>query len=164
MVTDFEKSVMQVIRAYSSAVYERDIEAFISLYDPNVRIYDAWDIWEYRAPRNGGADRSLANISRHRELTVTFDDVQTSGSLAFAVVSAMVTYERVSAQGEQLGAIQNRITWVLRASSRLLQIIHEHTSVPVDLQKMKPFLRRESLPLDSVLSVRAAPPQQRRKQ
>lgn len=73
---------------------------------------------------------------------VSFDDVQVSGSPDFEVVHAFVTYAGLSAQGEQLRAMQNRITWVLKTSGHVLRIIHEHTSAPVGFDDMKAILQR----------------------
>ncbi|MBC7603322.1 MAG: DUF4440 domain-containing protein, partial [Ramlibacter sp.] len=38
---DIDKSIDRVIETYKAAVYAKDIGAFIRLYDPKVRIFDA---------------------------------------------------------------------------------------------------------------------------
>jgi ketosteroid isomerase-like protein len=78
------------------------------------------------------------------KVKVTFDEVQVIGSSDFAVVSAIVTYAGQSAQGEQLRAMQNRISWALKTSAHVLRIIHEHTSAPVGFEDMKAILQREN--------------------
>ena len=52
----------------------------------------------------------------------------------------------VSAQGEPLRPMQNRLSWALKTSGHVLRIIHEHTSAPVGFDDAKAILRRESGP------------------
>jgi hypothetical protein len=68
--------------------------------------------------------------------------VQSSLGRELASVSAIVTYASLSAQGEPLRAMQNRITWVLRTSGHVLRIIHEHTSAPIGFNDSKAILQR----------------------
>ena len=60
-----------------------------------------------------------------------------------AAVSAIVTYAALSAQGEPLRAMENRLTWVLRTTGHVLRVVHEHTSVPISFDEAKPILQRE---------------------
>jgi hypothetical protein len=73
---------------------------------------------------------------------VTFDEVQTSVGREFSIVSAIVTYAAVSAEGDPLRAMQNRLTWGLRTSGHVPRIIHEHTSAPVAFDDAKAILQR----------------------
>ena len=65
---------------------------------------------------------------------------------ALALVSATVTYAGVSAQGEQVRTMQNRLTWALKTSGHVLRIIHEHTSAPAGFEDGKAILQRPSRP------------------
>ncbi|WP_262177306.1 hypothetical protein [Saccharococcus sp. Marseille-Q5394] len=38
--------VQDVLENYRSAVYEKDVEKFLSLYASEVHIYDCWGKWE----------------------------------------------------------------------------------------------------------------------
>jgi ketosteroid isomerase-like protein len=140
---DLDKSTVRVLETYKAAVLAKDVEAFMQLYDPNVRIFDAWGIWSYE----GAASWQMAVEAWFTSLgaekvKVSFDEVQVSGSPAFEVVSAVVTYEGLSAQGEPLRAMQNRLTWALKISGHVLRIVHEHTSAPVGFEDMKAILQR----------------------
>ncbi|WP_418315601.1 YybH family protein [Piscinibacter sakaiensis] len=140
---DIDKSIDRVLEIYKSAVHAKDITRFMQLYDPKVRIFDTWGIWSYE-----GADAwQLAVEAWFTSLgtdtcKVSFDDVQSSGTSDLAVVSAIVTYAGVSAQGEPRGSMQNRISWALKTSGHVLRIIHEHTSAPVGFEDMKAILQR----------------------
>jgi hypothetical protein len=54
-VIAIEPSVVEVLEQYKSAVYAKDAEALIRLYDTGVRVFDAWGIWSYdtREPSHG---------------------------------------------------------------------------------------------------------------
>jgi hypothetical protein len=74
---------------------------------------------------------------------VTFDEVQTWMGKDVSSVSAIVTYAGFSAEGEQLRAMQNRITWVLRTIGHVPRIVHEHTSAPLGFNDSKAILARD---------------------
>jgi len=107
-------------------------------------VFDAWGVWSYE----GAAAWQLAvegwftSLGTER-VKVSFDDVQTWGGRELAMVSAIVTYAGVSAQGEPLRSMQNRITWVLRMTGHNLRIMHEHTSAPIDFDESKAILQRK---------------------
>ena len=142
-MSDFDKSIDRVLEIYKSAVYAKDVGAFMRLYDPKVRIFDAWGIWSYdgAAAWQMAAEAWFTSLGTEK-VKVSFDEVHTSGSSDFAVVSAIVTYAGLSAQGEQLRAMQNRLSWALKTSGHVLRIIHEHTSAPVGFEDMKAILQR----------------------
>jgi ketosteroid isomerase-like protein len=142
-VSDAEKSIARMLSSYESAVFSKDVEAFMQLYDPGVRVFDAWGVWSYEgAPAWQRAVEGWFTSLGTERVKVTFEEVQTSGGREAAMVSAIVTYAGVSAQGERLRAMQNRITWVLRAAGHHLRIIHEHTSAPIDFNESKAILER----------------------
>jgi ketosteroid isomerase-like protein len=138
-----DKSIDRVIETYKSSVYAKDVGAFMRLYDPKVRIFDTWGIWSYEGAEAWQlAVESWFTSLGTEKVKVDFEEIQASGSADFAIVSAIVTYAGLSAQGEQLRAMQNRISWGLRTSGHVLRIIHEHTSAPVGFEDMKAILQR----------------------
>ena len=46
-MSDIDKSIARVLDAYQKAVLGRDVDAFMRLYDPKVRVFDTWGVWEY---------------------------------------------------------------------------------------------------------------------
>ena len=144
-MSDTEKSIARVLESYKSAVYAKDVGAFMSLYDPSVRVFDTWGVWSYEGAESWriAVEGWFASLGTER-VKVTFAEVNTSSGREFAVVSAIVTYAGVSAQGEQLSAIQNRLSWALRTSGHVPRIIHEHTSAPVGFEDSKAILERSS--------------------
>jgi hypothetical protein len=69
-------------------------------------------------------------------------DVRTLGDVGLLLVSAVVGYTAVSASGEPLRTMHNRLSWGLRTKGHGLRIVHEHTSAPVGFEDMKAILQR----------------------
>jgi ketosteroid isomerase-like protein len=144
-MNDMEKPIANVLKSYASAVLSKDVKTFMHLYDLNVRVFDAWGVWLY----DGAAAWQVAVEGWFTSLgtesvKVTFADVRSLGGPDLAMVSAIVTYAGVSADGQPLRAMQNRITWVLRTSGHNLRIVHEHTSAPIDFDESKAILKRDA--------------------
>jgi ketosteroid isomerase-like protein len=144
-VNDPEKQVLRALDNYKSAVLAKNAETFMHLYDPKVRVFDTWGIWSYE----GAAAWRIAvegwfTSLRNETVRVTFEDVKIISEPSFASMSAFATYAAFSAQGQELRAMQNRISWVLRPSGHVLRIVHEHTSAPIGFEDTKAILKREA--------------------
>jgi len=142
-VNGIDKSIARVMESYKAAVYAKEVDAFMRLYDPGVRVFDAWGVWSYEGSDawQRAVEAWFQSLGTER-VKVTFDAVSTSEARDSAVVSAVVTYAGVSAQGEELRSMQNRITWALRVSGHVLRIAHEHTSAPIGFEDQKAILQR----------------------
>ena len=114
------------------------------LYDPRVRVFDAWGVWSYEgsAAWRRAVEGWFGSLGNEK-VKVTFDDVQTSPGRESSMVTAVVTYAGVSAEGRELRAMQNRLTWVLRTTDDL-RIVHEHTSAPIGFTDSKAILQRQA--------------------
>jgi ketosteroid isomerase-like protein len=142
-VSDLRKSVDRILESYKSAVLARDVEAFIRLYDPDARVFDAWGVWLYAgaAAWQTAIEGWFTSLGTER-VHVRFDEVQSSSDHDMATVSAIVTYAGVSADGAPVRTLQNRLTWVLRMRGHVLRIVHEHTSAPIGFDDSKAILQR----------------------
>lgn len=147
-MSQVEASIDRVIEAYKASVATRNVDAFMRLYDPSARVFDAWGAWSYETlPEWQVAVEGWFASHPNDRLVVTFDDIRTVASPIFASVTAVVTYAVLSARGEHLNSMQNRLTWVLKTSSHVPRIIHEHTSAPVGFEDQKAILQRPAKPL-----------------
>ncbi len=142
-MSDVEASLARLIEAYKAAVATRNIESFVRLYDPAVRVFDTWGVWSYEgaAAWQVAIEGWFASHPNDR-FKVSFDDIRSVATPAFASLTAIVTYAVVSAQGEPINAMQNRLSWVLKTSGHVPRIIHEHTSAPVGFEDGKAMLQR----------------------
>ncbi len=140
---DSENSITGIIEAYKAAVYDKDLAAFMRLYDPQVRVFDAWGVWSYEgaASWQRAVEGWFKSLGSER-VQVTFDEVAQSAAGEIAFMSAIVTYASVSAEGAQLRAMQNRLTWGIETGGAGMRIIHEHTSAPIGFDDQKAILCR----------------------
>ena len=143
-MSDIDKATARVLEIYKSAVFAKDVDAFMRLYDPGVRVFDAWGVWSYEgaAAWQVAVEGWFTSLGTEK-VKVTFDDVQTSEGRDFIVISAIATYAAISAQGEALRAMQNRVTWALKTIGHVPRIVHEHTSAPLGFEDSKGILQRE---------------------
>ncbi|GLQ87282.1 YybH family protein [Dyella flagellata] len=143
-MSDFDSQVMQVLAGYQAAVLAKDVEAFIKLYDQDVRVFDAWGTWSYQGL---GAWRQVAqqwfDSLGEESVVVNMEEVRVNGTRDFALISALVTYTGVSSTGERLRAMENRLSWGLSFMGDGWKIVHEHTSAPIDFDDMKAILERD---------------------
>ena len=143
-MSDTEKQVLRALETYKSAVLAKNAETFMHLYAPEARVFDAWGTWSYE----GAAAWRVAVEGWFSSLgseacRVTFEDVQIVGESGFAAMSAIATYVATSAQGQEVRAMQNRVSWVLATRGHVLRIVHEHTSAPIGFEDAKAILKRE---------------------
>jgi ketosteroid isomerase-like protein len=132
-----------VVDAYRSAVYEKNPAALLRLYAGDVRVFDTWGVWSYEGagPWKRMVEEWLSSLGTER-VRVSFDDVRVEAGNPLSSLSATVTYAAVSAEGAKLRSLQNRLTWVLRASGGGWVIVHEHTSAPVNHADTRAILQR----------------------
>jgi ketosteroid isomerase-like protein len=142
-VNDVEKQIGRVIGSYEAAVLAKDVDAFMRLYHPAVRVFDTWGVWLYEdaASWRRAVEGWFTSLGAER-VRVRFAEVQTAAEQGLATVSAIVTYGAESAQGEPLRSMQNRITWVLRETGHVFRIVHEHTSAPIGFEDAKAIFAR----------------------
>ena len=142
-MSDIEKSVLRALDTYKSAVLSKNVKTLMHLYDPDVRVFDTWGVWSYE----GAAAWQIAiegwfTSLQNEKCRVAFEDVKIIDAAGFAAMSAIATYTGVSAQGEDVRTMQNRMSWVLKTSGHVLRVVHEHTSVPVGFEDNKAILIR----------------------
>jgi ketosteroid isomerase-like protein len=144
-MVDLESALAKLQASYISAVYKRDSEAFVRLYDPAVRVFDAWGAWEYIGTEPWRrALEGLFTAHEDETVKVTFTDTECHGTLGSAFASTMVKYAWISADGEEVRSMEHRLTWGLRTTGDVLRILHEHTSYPVGFEDMKAILQRKA--------------------
>ncbi len=143
-VSDIDPNLVRICDDYQRAIYQKDVGAFLGLYHPEARVFDTWGVWSYEGveERRKVVEKWFSSLGEER-VRVTIDRVQASSGQELATLSARVTYAAISAAGDELRAMQNRLTWVLKFQEGKWQIIHEHTSVPIGFDDLKGMLRRE---------------------
>jgi uncharacterized protein (TIGR02246 family) len=123
----------QMLEAYAAAVRAKDVDAFVGLYADDVRNFDLWTRWSYddRDAWRAMVAEWFGSLGDDEVVEVEFDEVRTQAGENVAALSAFTTYRAVSAAGEELRSMNNRLTWVLRKNGDgTWRIAHEHTSAP----------------------------------
>jgi uncharacterized protein (TIGR02246 family) len=143
-MSSIESPVNGVCEAYVRAVFEKDAEAFLGLYSHDARVFDTWGVWSYEgvSERRKVIEEWFSSLGEER-VKVTIDRVQVVGTAELITLSARVTYAALSASGGELRAMQNRLTWALKAEKGLWKIAHEHTSVPIGFNDLRGILKHE---------------------
>ena len=138
-----EQAVREVLDRYRRAVLAKDVDAFVALYDAEVRVFDAWGAWSHRGIHawRRVVTEWFGSLGPER-VEVTFSEVETVVAPGLAALHAFVRYRAVGPDGTPLRALDNRISMVLRRRDAAWTIVHEHTSAPIDVAKTTPMLQR----------------------
>jgi uncharacterized protein (TIGR02246 family) len=138
------QDIRDMLDGYRTAVYDKDVDAFVSLYDEEVMVFDMWGRWVFRGLADWRAMATDWFSSLGTELSSPeFHDVRITAGDTVAAVHAFLTFRGLSDAGKELRAMDNRITWVLRKNSDgAWKIVHEHSSAPADFETGKVTLRR----------------------
>ncbi|HTH61989.1 MAG TPA: nuclear transport factor 2 family protein [Paraburkholderia sp.] len=136
--------ILQVLSDYKAAVYARDVDAFVSLYDPNLVVYDMWRVWKYDgiASWRQMTEGWFGALGEDR-VVVDFSDVHTVVGDDVAVVHAFVNFRAVSGDGVDLRAFDNRLSAALKRTGESWKIVHQHTSGPIDPANATVIFNRE---------------------
>lgn len=137
-----ETEILGLFEAYRRAVYDKDLEAFLAIYNDELVAYDMWGVWSYAGlPAwremtagwfNGlGTDRDVVTFAEPK--------IRAEGATGFAY--AFVNFTAVSSEGRELRGMTNRITWGLRRGASGWKVVHQHTSAPIDNQTKAIFRR-----------------------
>ena len=132
-----------VMAEYASAVLAKSPARLAALYAPEVRVFDAWDVWVFE-----GLDAWSRNLRDwlgslgDEGVRVEFDEVRIIRLGGAASMSAIVTYAAVDARGRVVRSMQNRLSWFLTEAAGRWTIAHEHSSAPIGFQDQKAILQR----------------------
>jgi len=129
--------------AYAAAVRAKDVQRFVGLYADDVVVFDAWDSWCHagRAAWQGIVGEWFGSLGAEN-VVVEFNEPHSHVSGDLAHGSAFVTYAAISADGERVRSLDQRITVVAARRGGEWKIVHEHTSAPADFRTKAVSLRR----------------------
>jgi uncharacterized protein (TIGR02246 family) len=143
-MTSDESSIAEIIQSYRASVYSKDVDAFIALYRDDVRVFDMWGRWSYD---DADTWRKMAvdwfgSLGDDR-VEVKFDDVRTIVQGDLCVLHAFITVSGLSAEGNELRSMSNRLTWALqREHGAGWKVAHEHTSAPAGFETGQVIMQR----------------------
>ena len=140
---EIEQPVAEAIAGYCAAVRAKDVDAFTALFAEDVRVFDMWGSWTHDGidAWRGMAEAWFGSLG-DEQVAVEFQEVDSFVAGDVAVASAILTFRGLSAAGEELRSLDNRLTWALRRTDDGWRIVHEHTSAPLD-EEARAIFRRE---------------------
>ena len=141
-----EQAVAAMIATYQRAVRARDVDAFMQLYAPEVRVFDTWGTWSHegRDAWRRMIEGWFQSLGSGEQVDVRVSDLRVTGTGQLAVATAAFTYAALTPEGRELRAMVNRLTWAVALQDEGWRVVHEHTSVPVDFEHAKGIFQREA--------------------
>lgn len=140
-MTHVFSKVQDVLEIYKTAVYEKDVEKFLSMYAPEMHIYDCWGKWEVKdlfSWKKNVAEWFNGLNEDGVLLKVDFRDLVVEEDANLAIVYCTVTFTAYKQEaGEQLRQMTNRFTYGLKKVNESWFIAHEHSSLPINIETGK---------------------------
>ncbi|MDP4083126.1 MAG: nuclear transport factor 2 family protein [Bacillota bacterium] len=132
--------VQDVIENYKSAVYEQDVEKFVSTYATNIQVYDCWEDWECKGISKwkeavNGWFKGLKEEGV--QLKVELNDLVIEENAGLAFIHSNVSFIAYNGSGEKLRQMTNRFTFGLKKQNNSWKIIHQHSSLPINMETGK---------------------------
>jgi len=137
------KEIELLFETYKNAVFQKDVAAYASIFDDEVRIFDMWIDWssDGLAAWREMAKEWFGSLGSER-VVVAFEEIRIQAGAELAAATAFVRFAAISEQGEELRHLENRLTWVVCKKEQGWKITHQHTSGPIDFETMKVILKR----------------------
>lgn len=133
-------TVQEVLENYKSAIYEKDVERFVSSFSANIHIYDCWEDWECIGISQWEkiVREWFRGLSEEGVLLKTdFDDLIVEENSNLAFVHCAVTFAAHNQSGEKLRQMTNRFTFGLKKENESWTITHSHSSLPISMETGK---------------------------
>lgn len=117
---------------YKECAWEKDLGGMAELYADDISVFDLWE-----TPQASGITEwkntignwfSTLGADRDR---VDFSEIEITQEGGLAVARAYVRYAAVSASGEELRHMKNRITLSFTRTADRWIVTHQHTSAPI---------------------------------
>lgn len=132
-----------ILDQYAKAVYDKDIESFISLYDSKVAVFDTWNEWRYdRAGYRTMAQGWFASLGEEK-VRVEFREIKVVQTAEQTVWIGELIFYGLSAQDDVLRSIANRWTWVMKNDHGIYKIVHEHSSLPIHTETFTGIMKKQ---------------------
>ena len=128
-----DNPILQILDDYKAALFAKDVDTFVALYDQDVLIFDMWGVWSYSgvASWRDMVEGWFGSLGTER-VVVDFSGVQTIVVQDLAVAHAFQTFKAVNVDGVELRSMDNRLTATFRQKDGRWKIVHQHTSAPID--------------------------------
>lgn len=132
--------IKDVFQNYADAVYEQDVEKFLSGYAPDVHLFDCWSQWAYNGVEEwkpAVAEWFGGLKEQGLQLRVELHDESGSENAEIAYKHCSVHFAAFDSDGQELRRMVNRFSFVLEKMEGSWRIVHEHSSLPISMEDGK---------------------------
>ncbi|NLC32339.1 MAG: nuclear transport factor 2 family protein [Clostridiales bacterium] len=136
-------SYKTILKQYATAVYNKDAEGLLSLYDSNVCVYDTWNEWRYDIGGFRNMVTGWFDSLGGEKVRVEFTQGYTFESQDQTVWVGELKFYGLSEEDEVLRSISNRWTWVIKNSNGMFKIVHEHSSLPINIENFSGIMKKD---------------------
>lgn len=144
-MNQFDQKIMDFLEIYKRAVEAKDVNLFLTIYDPEVVIFDMWGKWIHQGLNDWKKTvQDWFDSLGNDKATVEINDIQIITDQCIASLYAIITFKGISESGESSHEMDNRFTWILKSQNGTWKILHEHSSAPIDFESTKVILKRSS--------------------
>ena len=138
-----DDQVLQILDDYKAAVFAKNVNAFIALYDRNVTVFDMWGAWSYDGidAWREMAKGWLGSLGTDR-VVVEFSDASAIVTDDMGVIHTYIKYAAVDPDDKELRSMDSRLSLMLRRNPDGWRIIHQHSSSPISPETTKAIFQR----------------------
>ncbi|WP_079508878.1 YybH family protein [Mesobacillus jeotgali] len=133
-------SVYDILDNYKTAIYEKDVRKFISTYHSDIHVFDCWNSWECIGINQWQimVEEWFKGLSEEDVLLkVDFYNLVIEESSNLAFVHCAVKFSAHNQSDDKLRQTSNRFTFCLKKVNEFWTIIHEHSSLPINIETGK---------------------------
>ena len=123
----------EILSAYSAAIFEKDVDRYLSLYSDDILIFDMWNDWYLQGlqPWREMAENWFASLNSEK-VVVTASEIQSHQFEDIVVGYAILRFAAIDAEGQELRYLNNRVSINMRQADGNWKIFHQHSSAPID--------------------------------
>ncbi|RYY02120.1 MAG: DUF4440 domain-containing protein [Gammaproteobacteria bacterium] len=123
----------EILSAYSAAIFEKDVDRYLSLYSDDILIFDMWNDWYLQGlqPWREMAENWFASLNSEK-VVVTASEIQSHQFGDIVVGYAILRFAAIDAEGQELRYLNNRVSINMRQADGNWKIFHQHSSAPID--------------------------------
>jgi ketosteroid isomerase-like protein len=123
----------KILAEYSSSIFDKNAEAYLSLYCEDILVFDMWNDWYIQGLKQW---REVAenwfNSLNTEKVIVTASEIQSNQFGDVIVGCAILKFAAISSEGSELRYLNNRVSINMRNIDGKWKIFHQHSSAPID--------------------------------
>lgn len=128
-------TVTELLENYQRAVLEQNVDKFIAMYDTNVHLFDSWSKWNIIGKetwRKHVEDWFSVLKRDNSTLRVSYEDLVVYEENDLACVHTNVRFAEFNSNKIEFRHLTNRFTFILKKIDSKWEIVHEHSSLPIN--------------------------------